>query len=524
MGQLYSHLVFRPPSVCTYQNTNGVLKYVVPDHEGLPQIHSAPLIWLLNSMRFRIPCVMIRQHHNPNSEFVAIYAHQNGEDLGASVRDAHLISHSLGIDVLAFEYSGYGLSEKPRRTNHSHSRIISGVAVTPSEEDADRQRAEPSEKACCSDINAAYKYLTEQCNVSPNKIIIFGRSIGSGPAVYCAATRKVGGLVLIAPIASAVRVPLKHLNVTLPFIDTFPNIDRASKIRCPVLVIHGDMDELVPKLHAEKLFTKIKQHGNAVNPLWIPDARHNNVVEDFQSIVFGRYSAFLEEIKSMNPDKHIKDGNGKREKHHFPFFMFLRDAESEGRVFHGPPMHRRRLALSCLHVARDSIDSIDAGIHLRNIRKTTESIDSSDKVLKNNDIEKENTCDEPCSACIQNDEESFVHRISKVHNFTSSPVYNRESTPKRTRLVKIPVLESRAKTQPISSTVDISITPDKATNKFSPNDPTSQDFDKSVSAWLKQFKISSDATLQVNPTWNELELSIRASREEQQKRTACVAV
>lgn len=300
MGQLYSHLVFRPPQICSYQSTNGQIKYVLPDDQGIPTVHSTDLIWLLNSMGFRIPCVFIRQ---PNSEYVAIYAHQNAEDLGSSVRDAHTLSHRLGIDVLAFEYSGYGLSERPPRSQYHSSRSVHGHAVAPSLLDSDRSRAMPSEKACCSDILAAYTYLTNQCDVRPSKIIIFGRSIGSGPAVYCAATRNVGGLVLIAPIASAVRVPLKRLNVTLPFIDTFPNIDRASKIQCPVLVVHGDMDELVPKIHAEKLFGKIRQHGHAVNPLWIPTARHNNIVEDFHSIVFSRYITFLDELRAMTADR-----------------------------------------------------------------------------------------------------------------------------------------------------------------------------------------------------------------------------
>lgn len=246
---------------------------------------------------------MIRQ---PNAEFVAIYAHQNAEDLGSSIRDAHMLSEGLGIDVLAFEYSGYGLSEKPERAYPS-SRLLDGHAIAPSFKDADRERAEPSEKACCSDIMAAYTYLADQCNVHPSKIIVFGRSIGSGPAVYCATNRRVGGLVLISPIASAVRVPLKRLNVTLPFIDTFPNIDRASKIMCPVLVVHGDMDELVPKLQAERLFQKIRQKGNAVRPLFIPTAKHNNVVEDFHSIVFGRYLMFLDELKAMKADRKSMD-------------------------------------------------------------------------------------------------------------------------------------------------------------------------------------------------------------------------
>lgn len=303
MGHFYSHLVFRPPSVVSYQSADGCIKYVVPDDDGLPRIHDAQLVWLINGLNIRIPCAWIRQ---PHAEFVVLYAHQNGEDLGSSICDAHVLSYGLGVDVFAFEYSGYGLSEKLKPTglhlprhNYLHHRHDSREISLSDPPEREQQKAEPSEKACCSDIDAAYDYLTQQCDVSPSKIIVFGRSIGSGPAVHLASTRKVGGLVLIAPIASAVRVPLKKLNVTLPFVDTFPNIDRANRIHCPVLVVHGAMDELVPKLHGEKLFEKFRRSGYAVKPLWIPEAKHNNVVEDFHSVVFSRYLTFLEELKTM---------------------------------------------------------------------------------------------------------------------------------------------------------------------------------------------------------------------------------
>lgn len=343
MGNLYSHLVFRPPSVVSYESHNGFLRYVVPDAHGIPHVHRSELIWLQTALQVRIPVAWVRQ---PSAEYVVLYAHQNGEDLGRSIIDAHMLSHALNVDVLAFEYSGYGLSEKPRRAAHNPARFHDGRAVAPSLRDCDRRRAEPSEKACCCDIDAAYNYLTKQCDVDPSKIIIFGRSIGSGPAVYCASTRRVGGLVLIAPITSAVRVPLKKLNVTLPFIDTFPNIDRASKIRCPVLVVHGDMDELVPKLHGEQLFEKIKENGVAVKPLWIPTAKHNNVVEDFQSIVFGRCFKFLDELKSFARDRRSIEGDSWRR-------------PSRG---HYPPNHqfrksrRLRRTVSCFRPPRVSVD------------------------------------------------------------------------------------------------------------------------------------------------------------------------
>lgn len=219
---------------------------------------------------------------NPKAQYVILYAHQNAEDLGTSIQHAHALSVQLGVDVFAFEYTGYGLSRRD-----------------PTASDTSR-KAVPSERAVCCDIDAAYDYLTQVSGIDPMKIVVVGRSIGSGPAVYLSTRRKIGGLVLIAPIASAVRVALKHINVTIPFVDTFPNIDRAAMIRCPVLVIHGDNDDIVPKIHGQRLFEKIKHFGIAVNPLWVPNAQHNNVVEDFDALVFGRYSQFFDELKTLS--------------------------------------------------------------------------------------------------------------------------------------------------------------------------------------------------------------------------------
>lgn len=337
MGQLYSHLVFRPPAIPTYDSTDE-LRYTTPDASGVPTVHTAPLIWLQTAHRSKIPCAWTRAATTP-SDYVILYAHQNGEDLGTSIADAHLLSAGLNIDVFSFEYTGYGLSERPRRSSPSPS---TAQPVRPSAARADRTRAEPSERACCADIDAAYAYLTVQCAISPAKIIVFGRSIGSGPAVHISSSTHVGGLVLIAPIASAVRVAMKRLNVTIPFIDTFPNIDRASKIRCPVLVVHGDMDELVPKLHGEKLFEKIRANGHAVQPLWIPTAMHNNVVEDFHSIVFKRYISFLDELKALKTESNSLERDRVRRRH--------RSARSSRKP--------RKLAQTCLRPPRISVDDI----------------------------------------------------------------------------------------------------------------------------------------------------------------------
>ena len=99
-------------------------------------------------------------------------------------------------------------------------------------------------------------YLTQQLRVPAKQIILYGRSVGGGPAIDLASRQKVGGLVVESSFVSAfwvlTRIPI------LPF-DKFVNIDKIRKVRSPVLVIHGKADEVVHFWHGEQLFAAAKQ-------------------------------------------------------------------------------------------------------------------------------------------------------------------------------------------------------------------------------------------------------------------------
>ena len=109
-------------------------------------------------------------------------------------------------------------------------------------------------------------------NISANRIILYGRSIGSGPSSYLAEKYEVAGVILHSPIMSALRVVF-NLRFTLPF-DKFPNIDRMANIDCPIFIIHGRRDEIVPFYHAEELYAKSKIK---YPPYYVDGAGHNNV-------------------------------------------------------------------------------------------------------------------------------------------------------------------------------------------------------------------------------------------------------
>ncbi len=159
-------------------------------------------------------------------------------------------SRQLNVNVMAYEYSGYG-----------------------------KATGSPSEANCYADIDAAFKYLVETKKVVPKRIVLYGRSVGSGPTCYLGERLSkegtpVGGLILQAPILSIYRVVLP-LRFTLCG-DMFPNVDRVPHIESPIFVIHGTRDEIVPFEHGQELFLATPVQYRA-RPFWVEGGEHNNL-------------------------------------------------------------------------------------------------------------------------------------------------------------------------------------------------------------------------------------------------------
>ena len=158
-----------------------------------------------------------------------IFSHGNAEDI--YLVENWLTTYFLRqvhVNAVVYEYTGYG---------ESNGKI-------------------PSEQSLYDDIETVYLYLTENIGLDPQTILLYGRSIGSGPTTFLGESYPVGGLIIHSGIASALRVVF-DLRWTLPF-DKFPNLDRVSKIDAPVFVIHGRRDEIVPFRHGQQLYENSK--------------------------------------------------------------------------------------------------------------------------------------------------------------------------------------------------------------------------------------------------------------------------
>lgn len=179
-----------------------------------------------------------------------LFSHGNAEDLGMIYDWFNDLARVLRVNILAYDYTGYGKSQ-----------------------------GTPSEESCYADIEAAYKYLLQVRNFLPEQIVLYGRSLGSGPTCYLAAKtarvgRSVAGVILQSPLLSAYRVAFNfRFNVIG---DRFPNVEYAPHIRCPVFIVHGTQDEVVPFWHGEELFLLIQQPWRA-KPFWVEGSGHNNI-------------------------------------------------------------------------------------------------------------------------------------------------------------------------------------------------------------------------------------------------------
>lgn len=176
-----------------------------------------------------------------NDEKVLLWAHGNAEDIG-NLKPLLAEFHRRGIGVLGYDYPGYG---------HSAGA--------------------PSEGGCYRAAKRAYDFLTREQSVEPQRIIVLGQSVGTGSACWLAEREEVGGLVLISPFLSAFR-SLTHI----PLIpgDKFKNLQRIKRIKAPLLVIHGTIDEVIPYRQGVRIH---REHAGPKEFLEIPGAGHNDI-------------------------------------------------------------------------------------------------------------------------------------------------------------------------------------------------------------------------------------------------------
>jgi fermentation-respiration switch protein FrsA (DUF1100 family) len=146
------------------------------------------------------------------------------------------LAHGLrarGFHVLLFDYRGYGGST-----------------------------GRPSEEGLAADARAARAYLASRGDVDAARIVYFGESLGAAVAVGLAVEAPPAALVLRSPFTSLGDVGQLHypfLPVRRLLRDRFPSLDRMPRVTCPVAVVAGDRDGIIPIAQSRAIFDAARE-------------------------------------------------------------------------------------------------------------------------------------------------------------------------------------------------------------------------------------------------------------------------
>ncbi len=235
-NNLYKSLVFMPPDVATYTST-------------YPQ----QVVFMKTFTNMYIPGHYFKAKNKTKT--TVLYSHGNACDIGVTYEMAKLLCKKLDVNVLQYDYIGYGLA---------------------------KELGEATENNCYISIEASVNYLLSIKNIEYKDIIMYGTSLGSGPSCYIAEKyKKIGGLILECPLKSCINTVLGSSIAYLGNMinmDMFPNITRIKNVKCPVIMIHGEKDTTIGVDHTHNLYNNIPT-GLRYEKIIVENADHGDIIQ-----------------------------------------------------------------------------------------------------------------------------------------------------------------------------------------------------------------------------------------------------
>ena len=149
-----------------------------------------------------------------------LWFHGNAGNISHRLENLKLLHDELGVNVFLFDYRGYGRSE-----------------------------GKPSEQGTYRDAEAALAYLRSRSDIDQERIVYFGRSLGAAVAVELATREPPLALILESPFTSIPALARHHypfLPIGLLLRTKYDSKAKIDKVNAPLLVLHGDNDEVVP--------------------------------------------------------------------------------------------------------------------------------------------------------------------------------------------------------------------------------------------------------------------------------------
>ncbi|WNZ23951.1 alpha/beta fold hydrolase [Leptolyngbya sp. NK1-12] len=184
---------------------------------------------------------------------VVLYLHGNGINIGANVEQANRF-HQLDLAVFLFDYRGYGRSE-------------GGF---------------PNEQQVYQDAETAWRYLVQTRQIPPQRIVIYGHSLGGAVAINLASQHPDAAGLIVQSSFSSIRqmidyqTPRSIFPTDLLLTQRFDSLAKVPSLQMPVLYIHGQADAQVPAFMSEALYAATPDPKQIY---LVPQAGHNNVGE-----------------------------------------------------------------------------------------------------------------------------------------------------------------------------------------------------------------------------------------------------
>lgn len=199
----------------------------------------------------------------PGAANLVLFCHGNAGNISHRLENLALM-HQAGMAVFIFDYRGFGQSQ-----------------------------GKPSEQGMYLDAEAAWAWAREQAAKQGGEVVIFGRSLGGVAAVYMASRQKPAGLVLESTFTNLGAMaktffPVPGLEGWLK--GRFNSLGRAPRVSCPVLMQHGDADEIVPYRLGRELFEALPQPKKFVT---LHGAGHNDTYLVGGAAYFSRLQRFV---------------------------------------------------------------------------------------------------------------------------------------------------------------------------------------------------------------------------------------
>ena len=216
------------------------------------------------------------------AEPVVLFFHGNGGDRRHRVDDSEIFTRCES-HVFLIDYRGYG--ENP---------------------------GSPSEAGLLLDARAAWRYLVDERNVQPERIILYGESLGGAVAIklaaeLCDAETPPAALITrstFTSLADAAAVHYAWLPVRWLLLDRFESAEAISRVTCPILQLHGDSDTIVPLSLGARLFNAAparSRSGIEKQFIKLPATDHNDVLFVAHDAFAAAIADFLRKLRQSAP-------------------------------------------------------------------------------------------------------------------------------------------------------------------------------------------------------------------------------